>query len=600
MKTLSPLRRAYFAVCFSSALAATALLLLLVPSSAHALRFAVFVVPFYGHTAPLLAIAEQLVLRGHDVTVFAERREWWVSSARRPGSMPDATQDEAGIHLVGVPNSNTFDMKVFEQLSAGDEVVDVSFPVLFAELTRHQEQQLPAIYKIALKEHTEDKQRGPFSGVLYDVSTFVGSDIAHALNLPRVAVFPLVLTLATNGVLPTIPHHGSGFSRNMSLVERQITSLVNWLTVAVGALPVLSAVHNNRRTAGITQVYHDFNDLGTFYDPVIAPTIWGYDVAAPVCPHIKPVGILEMLPSPFPIEPDLEQLLKSPACAAEGVDRVYINFGTLSVMDKVMLAKMTEAVRVLLQGNATAGIKPACVVWKLRAKDEIESVTARRTLPDFQNSDLLYVRQRFNDPQKILPLVTVFVSHCGDTSVGEALNKLTPVAGIPFFADQIDVCTRLQERGFGVLIGRKHTFTPELVVEKVRSVGVTNPTKRASVERALRETRDVARWLGGAPEAARWIEVIVAKNISRAFHCRHLNHNAMRHEMERTWWSDFQMTTLTGLSGYWRQIVFQLDLDITVAYGVILVIGFWQIASWLLRVVGRLVYRLLGWTAKEK
>eukprot|EP00658_Telonema_sp_P-2_P068340 TRINITY_DN57274_c0_g1_i2.p1 TRINITY_DN57274_c0_g1~~TRINITY_DN57274_c0_g1_i2.p1 ORF type:complete len:279 (-),score=14.38 TRINITY_DN57274_c0_g1_i2:73-909(-) len=117
-------------------------------------------------------------------------------------------------------------------------------------------------------------------------------------------------------------------------------------------------------------------------------------------------------------------------------------------------------------------------------------------------------RGGFKSPPAIMshPNTKVFISHCGDTSVLEAIEAQLPVAGIPMFADQLDVCQRVHESKIGVYVGPKHEFISERLTDVVNTLGNDGPLRRSALN-ALARVRHGSRHLGGAREAARQIEL---------------------------------------------------------------------------------------------
>ena len=219
-------------------------------------------------------------------------------------------------------------------------------------------------------------------------------------------------------------------------------------------------------------------------------------------------------------------LESSPACQQYGA--VYVNFGTLSVLTPETFARVTEALwRV-----------PFCVVWKITEAERFDDIKAKISAADSSSSSdgsnngifspkhRFYIAKHFASPEAILEHHTTraFISHCGDTSVLEAIHALVPIAGIPIFADQPDVCQRLDEAGIGTYVGLKQSFSVEKLVSTLLDLGLYNTNnnnnnnnfnslkkktlvgRRAEFLTRIHAVRKMSVMLGGPAKAAAVLE----------------------------------------------------------------------------------------------
>jgi hypothetical protein len=163
----------------------------------------------------------------------------------------------------------------------------------------------------------------------------------------------------------------------------------------------------------------------------------------------------------------------------------------------------------------------SCVVWKPNPK-HLEHVSA--ALSQRLGADRVFVAKYLANPPAIMahPNVRLFLTHCGDTSVGEAMEAEVPLAGIPQFADQPDVCQRITEGGFGQYLGHKSHVT---AAELSASIGdiLTNETRRAAMKAAYARTRASRKYLGGAQRGAQIAEAHFDYGLGDQLYCAHID-----------------------------------------------------------------------------
>lgn len=431
------------------------------------MRIGVFSIPLYGHFNPLKAVAEELSLRGHKVTIFTEYPSWCAShvtkfTCRRLLNSTDA-----------------FNKKFFESVSSLDDLGS-SFNGLFEEIVKHHKKALPQYLAEIEKMKAEGLCCGScFDLVLTDLSTLAGFSVADKLNVPHVGLFPLVMHMVS-GPATYLPSIGTGFPQNMSLGHRLINFLIKTIVPVVGS-SIVSQVNDIRRQNGVPPV-QSLAQVAGMNGIVMGPTIWGYDIQQPLCPNVFALGAMTPSQEQYPLEPELSQFLsKDPACVQHGA--IYVNFGTLAVVRNDTFAKIRAALDAI----------PLCAVWKMPA------------LPSGGVAGHFYLAPRFSSPTAIMahPRMRAFITHCGDTSVGEAIQAQLPVIGIPFFADQGDVCQRVEESGIGRYVGHKFRFSVEDLRSAIMDVAVERRTQYLSRMAAV---LNLSKELGGAREGAEIVE----------------------------------------------------------------------------------------------
>lgn len=425
-------------------------------------------IPLYGHFLPLKSVVEQLHERGHTVSLVTESEPWCASEA------------STRWRCVPVRKSGTFPRKIFEGVSLMPSYTD-SFQVMFDEMLRHHEVALDDLLSVVGKLKNETALK---TVLLVDMGTFVGHSIATKLSLPIVYIFPLITLHWAGGPYTWLPTLGTGFPRDLSFLQRWATYLLRSLVPLIQGTALVGQLNARRARSGI-QPIENIAALSGMDSMVLVPTMWSYDIAQPLCPNVVPVGVLRTRHQASSNVDALESELLSFLETCANVGAVYINFGTLAIVAQQLKVHIREAIE-------RAGV---CAVWKLSVDDAAAlQVSSRR----------IFSLPYFKDPTALMrhPTIRGFITHCGDTSVGEAIDASLPLLGIPIFADQGDVCQRIQESGVGVYIGHKFRVTAAEISGAVRDV-IDNRTRFMS---AIVQLKRIAEGLGGASRGAAVVE----------------------------------------------------------------------------------------------
>ncbi|KAH9597948.1 UDP-glucuronosyl/UDP-glucosyltransferase [Trypanosoma melophagium] len=430
------------------------------------LHIAIVSIPLHGHFKPLQIIGEEFTRRRHRVTYFIENPKWCKTLHH--------TQDM--VDCVVLPSYDVFSENFFRNLSQLKSNL-ASFTEIFVEIYRHHELHLGDYLSAVKKVHATH----PLSMILSDLSTLVGGSVATALNIPSVNLLPLT-TLIPLGVSSQIPLMGTGWPARMNKWQR----MDNFgLKVLLTILPdKIDRVNTFRSFYGIKPVKEGF-ELGGFREIIIAPTLWGFDIPHEVCPNFHPLGLLSFRDTHTPpVEKELAAFLNN--CQ---VGSIYINFGTLAELSPFQHEKIAKALRQL----------PYCIVWKLKdSKNQnvlkyLGEIKERTFFSRFFLSPLNIMRHKY---------MVVFLSHCGDASIHEAIGAKLPIVGIPFFADQVDVCQRVEESNIGKCVGDKNSFTSESLAKTIDYVVKNSRQMRRNIEKLLQ----ISKFLGGAERAVDILE----------------------------------------------------------------------------------------------
>jgi UDP:flavonoid glycosyltransferase YjiC (YdhE family) len=504
------------------------------------LHLGVMSVPLWGHFKPLWAIAEELAYRGHTVSVFVEEPSWCatllqhsqhtapflisnlsVGVYERNTAAADGMLD---IYCLIVPrHREVFSTATFQPMTREGSSATLSFVGLFNDLFRHHELSLGDYLHTVRVVHEHHR---PLTTILCDIVTYACASTARKLNLPVVHSFPFTTQLSV-GLHPLLPAVGLGLPRRMTLLQRTQNFAFKLLSLAA-ARGIVRTLNHVRAAHGVAP-FSDVYDVAGMYAPIISPTLWGLDIPQPLCPNVHPVGPLNTRDQRLPYRRhDLPaQLTHFLDRCTQGV--VYVNWGTLSAP--------TDAMENTLFSGLMAA-SPYCVVWKRRSAPLVD-----HTSPP---ADRFFITSWLSSPMAVLrhPHTLAFISHCGDSSVLEAVEAAVPIIGVPLFADQVDVCQRVVESGIGVQVTQTKSFTPADVVQAVTRV----VDMREKMARRLQDLRAIATAHGGPSRAADIVETrqfnLLLDHPARLEQCRHLDSSLRIDNMLIVWGGSVLLMTL--------------------------------------------------------
>uniref|UniRef100_A0A7S1M762 UDP-glycosyltransferases domain-containing protein n=1 Tax=Neobodo designis TaxID=312471 RepID=A0A7S1M762_NEODS len=449
-------------------------------------------IPMYGHFMPIKALGEALLRRGHDVTVMTEKPHWCETPLERK------------FGCVQLPPSGVFAADTMTRMTQ-ESSYESSYLECIEEMANHHENASKVFIDTIRAIHANK----PVTGVISDASTIAGFDAALAIGVPVVTSFPVQLHYAIEP-LASLPAPGAGNSRWMSYPNRVLNFAIKALLAPPMALAFYYRLNRVREANGIPP-FKNVHDVQGLYGPVLAPTVWGHDMPHAICPNVFPLGTLVPAHEHVPMEPELAEMLASHRCATNGT--LYVNFGTLT--------QLTDRLRDALIEVVTAPTFQSCVVWKPNPR-HVDHVSA--ALQAALGKSRVFVAKYLNNPPAIMAHrnVWLFITHCGDTSVGEAMEAGVPLAGIPQFADQPDVCQRITEGGFGVDLGHKSHVTAAQLSAGIEGI-LNNATRRAQMRAAYAKTRASRRYLGGPQRGAQIVEAHLDFRLGDQLTCAHID-----------------------------------------------------------------------------
>eukprot|EP01062_Namystynia_karyoxenos_P077716 TRINITY_DN7874_c0_g1_i1.p1 TRINITY_DN7874_c0_g1~~TRINITY_DN7874_c0_g1_i1.p1 ORF type:complete len:579 (+),score=137.77 TRINITY_DN7874_c0_g1_i1:76-1737(+) len=483
-----------------------AVLLAALAGHADGARIGFVALPELGHFKPLKFIGKELAARGHDVEYFMLQRFAELTRCRVIDAPPGMKSQDTGSLTyhegAGVLPCVVYgDVGMVRMLEDSELLAEVtrmpalaSFAVVEEHLHQFHEQSLPLLVSSLQRRAAVGKAPDI---LVVDTGIYAGFSAADKLGIPAVGVWPLTLSVPLM-TQDWMPHLGTAFPREMSTVQRLGNFLLRRLAVLTHRRTA-DRINEVRRANGVREV----DPYDTWYRrPLLTPGLFGLDVAQPLCPNVRPVGFLIDIPagnssSPFPAE----FAAWVERCTERGLPLVYMNMGTAAVLTPEMVRHML--------GFANSGEQ--CVVWKLGK--------AQQAHLDQQLLGTVWLSEWLPfHPVHLLadPRLRVFVTHCGDTSVAEALAVGVPLVGIPLFADQPDVCARVRDAEAGEVVW-KEQLTGAALGTEVRRV-IADPQYARSAARLAA----LSRRLRGPQTAADFIEDVAAVGAAHLF-CPNVN-----------------------------------------------------------------------------
>jgi MGT family glycosyltransferase len=364
--------------------------------AAHKMHFAFACVEQMGHFMPLVPFVQELLERGHHVTLF-------IADSSKYKDKIQEFEIVAEVVPVVFPCGGLAAIKkagVRRVLSKGGPLAVLSEP-LFEAITGH--------YKV-----TDILP----SVIITDFFATAAKDAGDALGVPVVDVYPNPMGLGPGLLNPK--------QRGVSQKFREFSHIVK---EALGARLALALRNRERRLRNLSPMLEqDVWPCHTMKRPTIDMWGLGYEYAFIQSPLLTFVGPSE--PPCFPpIAGDLETWF-----AEQTRPIVYVAFGTMHEFTESSCKNLLEQLECLTD---------AAVLWSLPTDQQ-------------KNLDGMTIAVRLESfvPQYAVlkhPKVATFVTHCGSNSVSEAILAEVPLVCCPMKADQPSNAARIQSAGIGIV-----------------------------------------------------------------------------------------------------------------------------------------------------
>ena len=384
-------------------------------NSGRRLSVLIVTTPLAGHAYPLLALGEELVRRGHNVTFCTARN--WIDFEKK------AT--DRGMNFLST-GEFYFDEKSMKDAMSG--VSNDTTPIIFKFQSKMNHLKLVIESTVKFIHRSVDLRQWD----IIAVNIFLGQTIpclAHEAGVPVVEViqralrphllpdwpFPTEFTLQTDD-LTFLQRMGSFFAQNFVRVGFYLFDPVRLSSTD----PVCDAVFHTRNPECV-----EF--------PCFSLSPIGFEYPRTTLPLMHSVGSILTKPKTSDFSQDLSKWLSSKADKSV----IYVSMGT-------MASQTVELARAIVNGLKPTGYS---VVWSLKLQD-------RHVLNELDiDSSIFFISDWLPQFQLLQhKSIAMAILHGGAGGVVESLYNGVPIVVIPFFGDQVGSAARVQAAGAGVYL----------------------------------------------------------------------------------------------------------------------------------------------------
>ena len=415
-----------------------------------------------GHQFPLIALGEELVRRGHNVTMMGPITEGSSVLPNLPESVgikfiatSKVTQDPQRRMTQASKNSKNFLQLIWNLNLTSDDSQD---------------------YLIEMWAKVDSMNGSEWDYVVTDIGVNMITQCIEKKWGPKVMMnfSPLPVLLS---IRPPWPHpYAFSTSSDKLTFKQRLTEVL-----FIGPLEYLgfkiAAWITGNKIPSCKVPLHMFDNLG-IATPILFDTVIGFEYPKIIFPLQHYVG--PILPkTPPPLGKDLLDWLRD----KESV--VYISMGSTGDLTPQQAQGLLEG--VMTNTNYS-------VVWALRKnnRDCLEGMELNR--------DRLFMSEWVSQVAMLQHRTTTFaILHCGIGGVQEALINSVPVICLPYAWDQFSTAIRLISQGLGARI-----LPDELSRESVEKAIQT--IENGDIRKQVKKMSKILKMAGGAEKAADLVE----------------------------------------------------------------------------------------------
>lgn len=389
--------------------------------------------PYAGHVTPFLAVGEELVRRGHNVTLVTAASDLVLKGVEKFKFNLWSISDE-------IISAKELTQRMEE--ASGKNTASNNLRMLVEVSVHFQRSVLTTIDNSAITS--------------FDIMVGDGAFATFALCFSRKWRMPTIILWPSLSFHPLdihawpFPSLLTGYTDNLSFYQRVVTTISSQFSVFLikyrfhGIFTFTEGICNEANTS-FHQVLHSSD-----YLPQIFMTSFGFEfprVLLPLTEYVGPIISLSQPKLPEYIEEWLDQ---------KGTKSVvYVSMGSTAVITK-------DKAEAIINGATQANFS---VVWSLRKDNQ--------GILELMNFDTESVLIASWVPQVSIlqhPSIHSAVMHGGLGGIQEALSCGIPIIVIPFVADQTDNAVRVQYYQYGDRILPEELTTP-LVIQKLKLIG---------------------------------------------------------------------------------------------------------------------------------
>ena len=417
---------------------------------------------FIGHQFPLIALGEELVRRGHHVTMMGPITE---GSSVLP-NLPESV----GIKFIAT--GKVTQDPVRQMTKAAKNTTSFLHLIWNMNLTDDSQDYLKEMWA-----KVESMNGSQWNYVVTDNAVNLITYCTEKKWGPKVMMnfSPLPVLPCTRPPWPS-PYAFSTSTDNLTFKERLTGILfhapLEFLGFKVAVWIISGQIPN------CTAPLHVFDNLG-ISSPVLFDTVLGFEYPKIIFPLQHYVGPILPKTAP-PLGKDLLDWL----AGRDKESVVYISMGSTGDLTP-------QQARGLLEGVMTTNYS---VVWALRKnnRDCLEGMELNR--------DRVFVSEWVSQVAMLQHKTTTFaILHCGIGGVQEALINTIPVICLPYAWDQFSTAVRLTSQGLGVRI-LLDELSRERVEEAIRTI------ETGDIRKQVKKISKVLKMAGGAEKAADLVE----------------------------------------------------------------------------------------------
>ena len=392
--------------------------------------------PFAGHFSPLVALGEELVRRGHNVTLCTtvDKHEQWPDRLKKRA-------ERAGINFVSTS-------------SGAGELVSLV-------LRRPKEFGLSMIREVikVIAEISHEIAETVDSSAIKDWDVIIANDFLFPL-LACIHWKWKITSISLSTALQFQPHTlpqwsfpillGTARSDNLSFSDRLMFGLMSSLTATLYDQVLVRGIRSRLEDtcAGISLSYM-YTAPGV-YLPQIVPTVVGFEFPRTISPLTEYVGPI-LSKSPEPLDNDLKTWLDGRGKGSV----IYISMGSLVPVSN----KTGRAIALGISGTKYSAI------WSLRKNDQDV------ILQDLQLDPTRFFISSWTPQLCILQhkAISMTIMHGGMNGVSEALYNGVPIIVLPYAGEQVVNADRVHSQGLGILLDLQ-TITKDKIRESIERI----------------------------------------------------------------------------------------------------------------------------------